>query len=208
MPGWHRERQRDRLHERATIQDRHDFDFRGIRFGVVSINDFTEPLHSQLAGFDIRVINDSDFATGFSEHADQGFTGQLSALQVVCGDVADDGAIRAIVSDVVGEDRNAGFVGFANGGADAFGVAGVEHNGGNALSDKVFDLCGLFVDILFAVDEDNIIAQFGGFGCHGISDDAKEGIGECECGEANFLFAAVVAVLPEGPGAGTSAPLF
>ncbi|MEY3457185.1 MAG: hypothetical protein RL215_342 [Planctomycetota bacterium] len=149
------------------------------------IDDFAKALDAELAGFDIGVVDDGNFATGICEEFDDGFSGEFSALKVIGGDVAFDAGIGAGVFDVVGEDRDSGLIGFANGGADGFGVTGVEYDGGGALNDEVLNLCRLLVDILITGNDDEGVAAFFGFGLHGIGDDAEEGVGECEGGVAD-----------------------
>ena len=113
----------------ATIQNSDNFHPGGIGSGVVSVNDFAKTFDAQLARFHVRVVDDGHFAAGFTKQFQHGFCSQLSALQVVCGDMANDSSVAAVVLNVIGENRNTGLVGFANGSANAFGVAGVEDNG-------------------------------------------------------------------------------
>ena len=178
---------KSRLARSLSIQCCHDVNFARVRLRIVSLHNFGEALNSQLAGFYIRIMQHRHFTAGLAQQFDHRFASQFTALIIVCCDVADHFAFRPIVLDVVGEDRNASLVGFANGGSDCPRIARVQNYGRHALHDEVFHLRSLAIDILIARNNDHVVSTFCTFLCHGVGDDFEERIGQRQRRESNRL---------------------
>ena len=143
----------------------------------MGIDHFGKARHALHTGVGGLEMENQHFTSVLSKRLDHRIARELASAIIVCLHMAHDFCRLIRTRKVHRENRNAGLVRLANGGADVFAAARTHDDRFDLLRDEIVDLLVLCLRLVSAIDHHHLIAVLGGLGFQCVADNVKKRVG-------------------------------